>query len=143
MQHPKPSLVPPPPPPWHYCACVGAHMCSSVSQRSTRQAKYMYSTLLVFSLFGRAVYASATCTRDRLYTQPTTVSQPWLLTISSNRPPPPSPPPPSPPPPSACLNSTPIHRSHGLTVSIQHSPRPTSPSLSQSSTGPWLNCRSC
>jgi hypothetical protein len=27
---------------------------------ATRQAKYMYSTLLVFSLFGRAVYASAT-----------------------------------------------------------------------------------
>jgi hypothetical protein len=40
------------------------HMCSSVSQRSTRQAKYMYSTLLVFSLFGRVVYASATLVTD-------------------------------------------------------------------------------
>jgi hypothetical protein len=54
----------PPPPPRHYCACVGAHMCSSVSQRSTRQAKYMYSTLLVFSLFRRVVYASATLVTD-------------------------------------------------------------------------------
>jgi hypothetical protein len=30
------------PPPRHYCACVGAHMCTSLSQRSTRQAKYTY-----------------------------------------------------------------------------------------------------
>jgi hypothetical protein len=51
---------------------VGAHMCTSLSQWSTRQAKYTYSTLLVFSLFGRVVYASATLHGDRLHTQPYT-----------------------------------------------------------------------
>jgi hypothetical protein len=48
------------PPPHGITAHAWGLICVPVSQRSTRQAKYMYSALLVFSLFGRVVYASAT-----------------------------------------------------------------------------------